>query len=135
MCILAYRSNRNGDEVTRTVKYKCCHGYTRVPTFGGGCEKQAALEPILDLLEKSNVTEFRRLIKTIGLDEQLTSKNYTVFAPEDKVLEKIQDEISELVSITLTKEYVLYHILYVGTFFLHAYIFKTMVYVCICIWD
>ncbi|KRT85377.1 hypothetical protein AMK59_2306, partial [Oryctes borbonicus] len=53
------KSNLHGNEVTRTVKYKCCHGYSRMARIGGGCEKQAELEPLMDVLDKVNATDFK----------------------------------------------------------------------------
>ncbi|GJQ70263.1 hypothetical protein Trydic_g22704 [Trypoxylus dichotomus] len=112
------KSNIHGQEVTRTVKYKCCHGYSRVARIGGGCEKQADLIPLMDVLDKVNATDFIRLMRTVGADDMVNNGNYTLFAPINDVLDNLSDQISEMNKVEVVrrddgdnvKEMVLNHI-------------------------
>ncbi|KAK9751520.1 Fasciclin domain [Popillia japonica] len=97
------KSHIEGNEVTRVVKYKCCHGYSRAARFGGGCEKQAELKPLLEVLDKVNATDFKRLLKTAGLDDMVSDGNYTIFAPVGEVLDNITDEISEMNKVDVVR--------------------------------
>lgn len=92
------RTSVDGKETTHVVRYKCCHGFTRSRNFGEGCIKQADLEPLMDVLNKINASDFRRLLKTLGLDARITDGNYTLFAPINQALDNITDVVSVMVS-------------------------------------
>ncbi|KAI4465223.1 periostin-related [Holotrichia oblita] len=108
VCIYYYplflrRSHIEDNEVTRVVKYKCCHGYSRAARFGGGCEKQAELKPLLEVLDNVNATDFKRLIKTTGVDDLINDGNYTIFAPIGEALDNISDVISEMNKVDVVR--------------------------------
>lgn len=90
------KSNIHGEELTHVVRYKCCHGFVR-SRQQGVCVAQDDLKPLLEVLERLNASSFRNLVKIVGLEETLTKENFTVFAPLDEALEKISDEVSEMV--------------------------------------
>ncbi|CAG9825393.1 unnamed protein product [Phaedon cochleariae] len=85
--------NNHGVFKTFTVRYKCCYGYSRSP--GSGCTKKADLKPILDTLEDLKTDEFRKLIKSSGLQNKFADGNFSLFVPSDDGLNEYNEEIAE----------------------------------------
>ncbi|XP_074641071.1 transforming growth factor-beta-induced protein ig-h3-like [Tubulanus polymorphus] len=76
---------------TSVVTYTCCSG------FGHrqgelGCQQEVELKDILEVLKDLDLTEFRRALSSIGLNESLTNTTLTLLAPPNEKLKQYTSE-------------------------------------------
>lgn len=53
-----------------------------------------------DLMADVGGTEFMKMVKSVGMEDKLESKNMTVFVPNDEAVKQYETEIFATVSCT-----------------------------------
>ncbi|KAL8582945.1 hypothetical protein ACOMHN_006489 [Nucella lapillus] len=68
--------------ISKTKLYECCHGFSR--QHGEfGCPERLQMDDLLTTAQHLKLNDFLKAVDTVGLDEELTRGNYTLFATAD----------------------------------------------------
>lgn len=86
-----------GEDITTEV-YECCPGFSR-QSSDNGCTQEIPLMNLTNLMESLNVTEFIKLIDSVGLTQKLLkddSNSLTIFAPKNKAVMTLPSVFSSM---------------------------------------